>query len=86
MTEQELLIEIKRLEGIYMGPQNFKRYKNYWLPESVVRESTNVLSLGVHRDVGFEQAMLLDNANLNIHCYDPTPDTCLLYTSPSPRD
>ena len=45
MNEQELLTEIKRLEGIYMQPQDFKQYKNYWLPESIVKESTNVLSL-----------------------------------------
>ena len=43
MTEQELLTEIKRLEGIYMNPQDFKQYKNYWLQESIVKESTNVL-------------------------------------------
>ena len=75
MTTQELLSEIKRLEGEYMQPQSFKQYKNYWLPESVVKDSTNVLSLGVHRDVGWEQAMLQDNPNMNIHCYDPTPDS-----------
>ena len=55
------------------------RYKNYWLPNYIVKESTNVLSLGVHRDVGFEQAMLKDNPNLNIHCYDPTPDSVKLF-------
>ena len=85
MTEQELLTEIKRLEGIYMGPQNFKKYKNYWLPELTVKDSTNVLSLGVHRDVGFEQAMLLDNPNLNIHCYDPTPDTVQMFKEDFPN-
>ena len=79
MTEQELLTEIKRLEGEYMQPQSFKQYKNYWLPESVVKDSTNVLSLGVHRDVGWEQAMLQDNPNMNIHCYDPTPDSVKLF-------
>ena len=79
MTTQELLSEIKRLEGEYMQPQSFKQYKNYWLPESVVKDSTNVLSLGVHRDVGWEQAMLQDNPNMNIHCYDPTPDSVKLF-------
>ena len=29
MNEQELLSEIKRLEGMYMQPQEFKQYKNY---------------------------------------------------------
>tara|TARA_Y100001972_G_scaffold78769_1_gene95668 strand:+ start:37 stop:729 length:693 start_codon:yes stop_codon:yes gene_type:complete len=79
MNEQQLKTEIKRIEGIYMAPQSFKQYKNYWLPEKIVRESKNVLSLGVHRDVGWEQSMLRDNANLNIHCYDPTPDTVRLF-------
>ena len=56
--QQKLLTEIKTLEGIYLQPQEFKQYKNYWLPDYIVKESTNVLYLGVHRDVGFEQAML----------------------------
>ena len=79
MNEQQLLTEIKKLEGVYLKPQNFKQYKNYWLPESVVSESKNVLSLGVHRDVGWEQSMLRDNSNMNIHCYDPTPDSIKLF-------
>ena len=79
MNIEQLKTEIKRIEGIYMAPQSFKQYKNYWLPENIVRESKNVLSLGVHRDVGWEQSMLKDNANLNIHCYDPTPDTVRLF-------
>ena len=79
MTEQDLLSEIKRLEGEYMKPQSFKQYKNYWLPENIVKENNNVLSLGVHRDVGWEQAMLQDNPNMNIHCYDPTPDSVKLF-------
>ena len=79
MNEQQLLTEIKKLEGVYLKPQNFKQYKNYWLPESVVKESKNVLSLGVHRDVGWEQSMLRDNSNMNIHCYDPTPDSIKLF-------
>jgi len=79
LNEQELLTEIKRLEGIYLQPQKFKQYKNYWLPENIVKESKNVLSLGVHRDVGWEQSMLKDNPNMNIHCYDPTPDSVKLF-------
>ena len=79
MNIEQLKTEIKRIEGIYMAPQSFKQYKNYWLPENIVKQSKNVLSLGVHRDVGWEQSMLRDNANLNIHCYDPTPDTVRLF-------
>ena len=84
MNEQELLNEIKRLEGIYMQPQEFKQYKNYWLPEYIVKESKNVLSLGVHRDVGWEQSMLQDNPNMNIHLYDPTPDSVKLWETNFP--
>src|SRR5210317_929569 len=79
MTEQDLLSEIKRLEGEYMKPKSFKQYKYYWLAENIVKENNNVLSLGVHRDVGWEQAMLQDNPNMNIHCYDPTPDSVRLF-------
>ena len=79
MNEQQLLTDIKKLEGLYLKPQNFKQYKNYWLPENIVKDSKNVLSLGVHRDVGWEQSMLKDNSNMNIHCYDPTPDTIKLF-------
>ena len=79
MEEQQLLNEIKRLEGIYMQHQSFKQYKNYWLADYIVKESKNVLSLGVHRDVGWEQSMLEDNPNLNIHLYDPTPDTVKMW-------
>ena len=79
MTEQELLAEIKNIENLYLEPHTFKQYKNYWLPEYIVRESKNVLSLGVHRDVGWEQAMLQDNNKLNIHCFDHTPDSVHLF-------
>ena len=82
--QQKLLTEIKRLEGIYLQPQEFKQYKNYWLPDYIVKESTNVLSLGVHRDVGWEQSMLKDNPNMNIHLYDPTPDTVKMWETNFP--
>ena len=42
MNIEQLKTEIKRIEGIYMAPQSFKQYKNYWLPENIVRESKNV--------------------------------------------
>ena len=79
MDEVKLLEEIKRLESIYLEPHTFKQYKNYWLPEYIVRESKNVLSLGVHRDVGWEQAMLQDNHKLNFHLFDPTPDSIHMF-------
>jgi len=78
MNEQ-LLSDIKKLEEQYLKPHSFKQYKNYWLPEYIVKQSTNVLSLGVHRDVGWEQAMLVDNPDMNMHLYDPTPDSVHLF-------
>ena len=77
----DLYNRMKEIEGTYLQPQSFKQYKNYWLPESIVKESKNVLSYGVHRDVGWEQAMCVDNQNLNIHCYDPTPDSVNLFAT-----
>ena len=79
MTEQQLLEEIKKLEDTYLEAHTFKQYKNYWLTEYIVRGSKNVLSFGVHRDVGWEQAMLGDNSNMNMHLYDPTPDSVHLF-------
>ena len=75
----DLYNRMKEIEGKYLQPQSFKQYKNYWLPDYIVKESKNVLSLGVHRDVGWEQSMLEDNPNLNIHLYDPTPDTVKMW-------
>ena len=74
MTEQELLNEIKNLD-ISICNLNLLNNIRTTLPEHIVKESKNVLSLGVHRDVGWEQSMLEDNPNMNIHLYDPTPDT-----------
>jgi len=81
MNEQELYDKMKAIEGRYLKPHTFEQFKNYWLPEKIVKESKNVLSLGVHRDVGFEQAMCMYNQKLNIHLYDPTPDSVKLFES-----
>ena len=42
----DLYNRMKEIEGTYLQPQSFKQYKNYWLPESIVKESKNVLSYG----------------------------------------
>ena len=81
----DLYNRMKEIEGKYLLPQNFKQYKNYWLPESIVRSSKNVLSYGVHRDVGFEQEMCELNPNLNVHLYDPTPDTVKMWEGNFPH-
>lgn len=79
MNKQRLMEEIRKIEKEYLKPQSFKKYSNYWLPEKVVKESKNVLSFGIHRDVSWEQAMVRDNPNMNIHLYDPTPDSISLF-------
>jgi FkbM family methyltransferase len=84
MDEVKLLSDIKELESQYLKPHSFKQYKNYWLPEYIVKQSTNVLSLGVHRDVGWEQAMLVDNPDMIMNLYDPTPDSVHLFEQEFP--
>ena len=79
MKEHDLYKKMKSIEAEYLKPHEFQQFKNYWLPKEIVQESTNVLSFGVHRDVGWEQAMCDLNPNLNIHCFDPTPDSVTLF-------
>ena len=79
MEEQQLFQKMKEIEAEYLKPHDFWKFNNYWLPREVVVESKNVLSYGVHRDVGFEQEMCELNPNLNVHLYDPTPDTVKMW-------
>ena len=51
----------------------FKKYKNYFVPKSVVNKSKTLLSFGVGGDVGFEKLIAWDNNNLKIELFDPTP-------------
>ena len=51
----------------------FKLYKNYYLPESIVKTSNTVLSFGVGGNVGFEKELAFDNKEIKIQMYDPTP-------------
>ncbi len=76
---------MKEIEAEYLKPHDFAKFNNYWLPREVVEQSTNVLSYGVHRDVGFEQEMCELNPNLNIHLYDPTPDTIKMWEGNFPH-
>ena len=87
MNEEQLNLfnRMKKIEGEYLQPHSFWKFNNYWLPRDVVVDSKNVLSYGVHRDVGFEQEMCELNPNLNIHCYDPTPDTVSMFKSEFPH-
>jgi FkbM family methyltransferase len=84
MQKQKIMNEIRKIEKEYLKPQNFKKYANYWLPEKVVKESKNVLSFGIHRDVRWEQAIIRDNPDLNVHLYDPTPDSVRLFNMEFP--
>ena len=85
MEEQQLFQKMKEIEAEYLKPHDFAKFNNYWLPREVVEQSTNVLSYGVHRDVGFEQEMCELNPNLNIHLYDPTPDTIKMWEGSFPH-
>ena len=85
MEEQQLFQKMKEIEAEYLKPHDFAKFNNYWLPREVVEQSTNVLSYGVHRDVGFEQEMCELNPNLNIHLYDPTPDTVKMWEGNFPH-
>ena len=76
----QLFHKMKAIEQEFLQPHDFPQFKNYWLPVDVVKDSRNVLSFGVHRDVGFEQAMCDANPGLNIHCYDPTPATVKMFS------
>ena len=51
MNEQQLLTEIKKLEGVYLKPQNFKQYKNYWLPENIVRDNEGEEEIGKNANI-----------------------------------
>ena len=76
---QHVYNRMKVIENEYLQPQQFKQYSNYWLPKEIVENSKNVLSFGVHRDTNFEQGICVDNQNLKINCYDPTPDSVTLF-------
>ena len=53
--------------------EKFKKYKNYYAPQEIVKNSTRVLSFGIGNDARFEKLMFSDNNKLEIKLYDPTP-------------
>jgi hypothetical protein len=59
----------------------FKLYKNYYVPETVVKNSKTALSFGVGGNVGFEKEVAFDNNNLKIELFDPTPRSVELIRS-----
>ena len=54
---------------------NFKLYRNYYVPEDLVKKSKNVLSFGVGGDANFEKLICFDNNGLDVRMFDPTPYT-----------
>ncbi len=55
--------------------KGFKKYKNYYVPEKLVKNSNRVLSFGVGADVKFEKLLCKDNHDLQVKLFDPTPLT-----------
>jgi len=54
---------------------DFKLYRNYHVPESLVKNSKNVMSFGVGGDANFEKLICFDNEDLDVRMFDPTPYT-----------
>ena len=71
----EIVDRIRELEREIAIKQNFKKYHNYYAPEDIVKSSKTVLSFGVGGDVSFEKLMCLDNPDLIVRIFDPTPWT-----------
>jgi len=73
---KELVERIRKLESEVAKPHvDFHLYHNYYAPPELVKASKRVLSFGVGGDVSFEKLMCLDNSELQIKIFDPTPWT-----------
>ena len=59
--------------------EKFKKYKNYYAPRKIVKNSTRVLSFGVGNDIRFEKGIYSDNTKLEIKLHDPTPFTTKIF-------
>lgn len=71
----EIVDRIRKFEEKMFEKHNFKLYRNYHVPEKLVKESTRVLSFGVGGDANFEKLICFDNQNLDVRMFDPTPYT-----------
>ena len=58
--------------------KGFKKYKNYFVPESIVKSSKTVLSFGVGGNVAFEKLVAFENTDIHVEMYDPTPRSIFL--------
>lgn len=72
---REIVDRIRKFEQELFREQTFKLYRNYHVPENLVKSSTRVLSFGVGGDAHFEKLICYDNENLQVHMFDPTPHT-----------
>ena len=72
----EIVKKIRKFEKEYViRKHNFKLYRNYRVPQSLVQNSKNVLSFGVGGDANFEKLICFDNPDLDVRMFDPTPYT-----------
>ena len=71
----EIVERIRTFEKQLFMRQNFKLYRNYYVPENLVKNSKRVLSFGVGGDANFEKLICFDNEKLDVRMFDPTPYT-----------
>jgi len=71
----EIVERIRRFEDKMFRTHDFKLYRNYHVPEQLVKDSKNVLSFGVGGDAHFEKLICHDNPELDVRMFDPTPWT-----------
>lgn len=70
-----IVARIREYEDQTFLAQNFKLYRNYHVPKKLVENSKRVLSFGVGGDAHFEKLICIDNQNLDVRMFDPTPFT-----------
>ena len=67
--------KIRKFEAELFRTHDFKLYKNYCVPEYHVVNSKKVLSFGIGGDANFEKLICVDNKELDVRMFDPTPAT-----------
>ena len=92
MADKIKPLNVERVKTIreWEGRNNFKEakdlpgftlYKNYYVPESVVKNSKTVLSFGVGGNVAFEKLVAFANKDIHVEMYDPTPRSIAFITN-----
>ena len=72
---REIVERIRSFEKEIFKKHNFKLYRNYHVPEALVKNSKRVLSFGIGQDANFEKLICFDNRELDVRMFDPTPST-----------